>query len=144
MPPFAGLWDGVHGEAYSAMPKSPAIPPHSHGLLRVLFQDRGMHGLVETLGQDSPATIAQVDAARNSMAVYGTFTYSTRTNNKDETITNIEAHAVTPAISESVARPATLTAAAVEDVIDTRLNNEYAKDDADSGITAPALPEVTA
>lgn len=143
MPAFSGLWDGVHGQAYSAMPKSNALPPAQRGIVRVLMQGRGMHGHVSALGRNAPATIAQVNADLNDLAVRGGYDYANRQEDAGNqvTITNVEQNAVTTTVAETKARPTDATEADMAHTYDTTLRNGHPADSAGSGVTSPAVAE---
>lgn len=146
MPAFSGLWDGIHGEAYSAMPKADANPPQSRGIVRTFMQRQSMHGHVNALGRNSPATIAQTPADRADVDVIGGME-AWPSRNPDAanqvTITNLGDELVggTGTALESRARPADPAAADLAHTYDTTKNEGYPKDDADHGQTAEALAE---
>lgn len=139
MPTFSGLWDGVHGEDYSNMPKADALPPFQRGIVRVLMQSRAMHGHVTALGRNAPATIARVDEERGDLTgVRGTFDYATRTDQNDMTIDNGGNGGFS---GESIARPTDATEADMAHTYDTTLRNGHPADSAGSGVTSPAVAE---
>ena len=144
MAAFSGLFDGVHGDGYAATPKADALPPAQRGIVRVLMQGRGMHGHVEALGRNAPATIARVDADRTDIAVNGTFNYPGRTTDKDVTVLNIGAHVAdaSQAVTESIARPDDATEGDMAHTYDTTMRNGHPADLAASGATSPAVTEV--
>ena len=135
----------MFGDGYAGL-AAQSRPPMLRGLARVLMQKRGMHGTVNVLGRASPATIAQVDAARTTIAVPGTFDYAAwkidpaTVAARDINVTNSA-----PAYSdETVARVPDATEADLANSFDTTLNSEYANDDAENGATADALAGVNA
>ena len=140
MPAFSGLYDGVHGDGYAALDVQ-SRPPMLRGITRVIMQKRGMHGTVNVLGGGTPDTIAQIDADRGDITVPGTFNWPARTLDRDMTITNIESHASdsNQDVTETVARVPDASADDLNASLNTTLNNEYAGDDAISGVTAPPL-----
>lgn len=154
MPAFSGLWDGIHGDGYAAMTKSTSRPPQTRGIIRAFMQKPGLHGVVNAIGQDAPATRARVDADRPDITVRGTFDYAAWKLDPndaarfvtDVTVANSAAHATSGqlTINESIARPADLAAGALIDTFDTTLNNGYPADSGGgaSGVTSPALAEV--
>ena len=144
MPSYSGLWDGEHGQSYAAMPKQDAAPPFQRGIVRVLMQGRGMHGHVSALGRNSPASIAQVDAAVGDQSLKGTFDYAgwkadpTGDNTaRDVTVTHLGS--VEPVTGEVIARVPDATEVDMLNTYDTTLNNNYPGDAAGSGVTGPAL-----
>lgn len=140
MPAFSGLYDGVFGEPYAAVPKANPKPPIS-GIVRVLLQKRGLYGMVRAFGGNAPVTVKAVDAQRNDIAMRGGWDYATRSDDPANrvTVTNIGGDVN---VLEDRAMPATVADAdALQRTTDTHLNREYTDDKADLGITAPALPE---
>lgn len=140
MPAFSGLWDGIHGEVYA---RTAEPEPPIQGVTRVMMSKRGMHGVVNAIGQNAPATIARIDADRADVAVRGGWDYATRTDDAGNqvTITNLASHIDGNAVNESVARVADASTEDLAAIFDTVLNNEYAADDAQHPETAPALAE---
>lgn len=136
MPAFSGLYDAIHKDGYSAL-REQTRPTMLRGLTRVIMQKRGMHGVVNALGQSAPATIARVDADRGDITVPGsTNAWPDRTLNRNMTVTNIE-----PAYSgETIARVPDPSTADLNRSLDTTFNEEYVADDALTGATSDALP----
>jgi hypothetical protein len=142
MPSFSGLWDGVHGDGYAAMPKADAKPPQARGIVRTFMQRPSMHGHVNALGRNSPATRAAIDADRPDITVPGTFSWPARTLARDVTVTNSASHIDGADVNESHARVPDATAADLVNTYDTTLRNGHPADKADSGVTSPAVSEV--
>lgn len=134
MPAFSGLWDGEHGETYAATPKA-GRPPMLRGIVRTFMQRQSMHGVVEGLGRNAPASRLLVNADRGDITVPGTFTYSTRSLARDVTISNIE-----PGYSaETRARPTNVAAGDLAEAFDTTRRNVHPADGAEIGVTSPAV-----
>ena len=148
MPAYSGFWDGMYNEAYSAVPKQDALPPVQRGIVRALMQGRGLHGHVTALGRNAPSVIAQIDAARDQIAVPGTFDYAawkadpTTIANRDVDITNAASHSSDEGITESIARPADAAEGDMLHTYDTTLRNGHPADAANNGVTSPAVAEV--
>lgn len=144
MPAFSGLWDGVHTLAYAAMAKADAKPPQVRGIVRTFMQRPTMHGHVNALGRNAPATIKRIDADRADITVPGTFTYPARTLARDVTIANAASHVDGVDINETKARVPDATAGDLAHTYDTTLRNGHPADGAASGVTSPAVTEVIA
>lgn len=152
MAAFSGLWDGMHGDGYAAMPKSNALPPHSRGIIRTFMQRRAMHGHVNALGRNAPMDRARINAERQDITVPGTFDYDAWKAaqpeddkagiTRDMTITNAGSHVDPIAVTETLARPTDATEDELVHTYDTTLNNEYVGDRSMLPITSPAWPEV--
>lgn len=131
---FSGLFEGQDGEDYIAtVPKANKAP--TRGIVRRFMQTQSLHGVVNAIGQQSPATVAQVDADKADITVPGTFTYATRSTARDMTVANVD-----PGYSgESRARVANATAAELDDTFDTELKEGFVADEAETGVTSPAV-----
>lgn len=146
MPAFSGLWDGVHNEAYADRPKA-ARQPLGRGIVRVLMQKRGMHGHVNALTRNAPATIARVVTDRSDVDVIGGME-AWPSRNPDAankvTVANLgdELQGGTGTALDSVARVPDASADDLVNTYDTTKNSEYAGDDALNGVTAPPLAGV--
>lgn len=138
MPTFSGLWDGVHGDAY-ALDNVPT-PPIAGGLLRVALQKRGLYGFVRGFGRSAPTEIVGVQAQRSNQTLRGGYDYATRQNDaaNEVTVTHLGDDVNTLA---SLPAPSDATDADMSHVADTTRNNEYANDDANSGVTGTAWTE---
>jgi hypothetical protein len=136
---YSGLFEAQQGEDYIATVPKARKPQMLNGIVRVFMQKQGMHGVANALGRNTPAVIEQVNTQRGTIAVPGTFTYGTRTVARDVNISNAE-----PGYDglSTRARPANPTEAALVDSIDTTQKTGYVKDDADLGVTSPAVAEV--
>lgn len=137
MPAYSGLYDGVFGTPYAPIAKPvPAIS----GILRVMLQKRGLYGYARAFGGAAPLTVKGVDADRNDMQVRGGWDYATRTDDAANkvTITNIggDINAL-----EDINTPALPDGVALNRTRKVHLNRQYAKDDANLPVTAPALTE---
>lgn len=136
MPAFSGLYEAQQGEAYSAVTKA-LKAPQMRGIVRRFMQPQSAHGFVNALGQASPASITQVNADRADLSVPGTFTYAGRTTARDVTIAN-----AAPGYSgETRARPADATATELAETFNTMRKEGFVADDADTGVTSPAVTE---
>lgn len=146
MPSFSGLWDGVHGDGYAAMPKSDALPPVQRGIVRALMQGRGMHGHVNALGRGAPASIAQVDAQLDTVTMRGGYDYANRQDDPANTVdvTNIDANAQSNTVTESKSRPADATETDLSNTYDTTLRNGHPADMSLSGVTSQEVDEQVA
>lgn len=144
MPAFSGLWDGVHGQAYAAMPKADAKPPQARGIVRTFMQRPSMHGHVNALGRNAPATRAAIDADRPDITVPGTFTWPARTLARDVTVTNSASHVDGANVNEVHNRVPDATAGDLANTYDTTLRNGHPRDEAMSGVTSPQVSEVIA
>lgn len=145
MPAFSGLWDGIHGDGYAAMPKA-NVPAILGGIARVVMQKRGMHGFVNAIGQNAPATITQTTGDRSDIAVNGGYDYANRQQDaaNQVTITNLgdPLQGAGGSAGDTVARPPDTSAASLDVNVDTLLRNSHAADDADSGVTSPAVGQI--
>lgn len=146
MPAFSGLWDGVHGDGYAAMPKADALPPAQRGIVRTLMQGRGMHGHVTALGRNAPASIARVVADRaDVVAVGGMEAWPSRDPDAANrvTITNLgdELQGGAGTALDVIARPSNATESDMAHTYDTTLRNGHPADAADNGATSPAVTE---
>jgi hypothetical protein len=147
MPSYSGLWDGEHGEAYAAMPRADALPPHQRGIVRSLMQKRGMHGHVAALGRNSPSSITQVYGDRNTQTIRGTFDYATRTDVLDYEYRNagteIQAKdgifPVQP--MDSIDRPVMALETDMLHTYDTTLRNGHPADASMNGVTSKVVAE---
>lgn len=144
MPSFSGLWDGVHGQAYSAMAKADAKPPQARGIVRTFMQRPSMHGHVNALGRNAPATRAVIDADRADITVPGSMAWPTRVVSRNVTVTNSGSHVDGNPVNETVARVPDATATDLVNTYDTTLRNVHPADEANSGVTSPAVTEVIA
>lgn len=141
MAAFSGLFQGEGGVPYANVPKSNSLPPQARGIIRTFMQRSAMYGHVNALGRNTIAARAAVDAARATIAVPGTFTYSTRTTLRDVNITN-----AAPAYSnQTMRRPIDATEIDMAKTYDTtRRTIGMPADRAGNGVTGPAIAASTA
>lgn len=146
MPAFSGLWDGMHGQAYSAMPKADANPPQARGIVRTFMQRQSMHGHVNALGRNAPATVAQVAADRGDIVMNGGYDYANRQQDAGNQVTvenmGTSVHGAGGTALASRARPSNPDAAALAHTYDTTKTTGYVEDAADTGATGEAVAEV--
>jgi hypothetical protein len=135
MPAFSGLYDGVHGDGFAALRKQ-SRPPTLRGIVRVFMQKRGLHGTSSALGRNTPDAIAQVDTDRGDINVPGTFTWPARTLARDIVLTNSS-----PGTTQGdvVSRVPAATEADLVNSFDTTKRNGHPADEANSGVTSPAV-----
>lgn len=133
MPAFSGLYDGVHGDGYAAL-RNQTEPPMLRGIVRVLMQKRGMHGVINALGRTAPATIARINADRGDIVMNGGYDYANRQQDAANrvTVTNLSSAYA----SETIARVPNASADDLAHAFDITINEGFVKDDADSGATA--------
>jgi hypothetical protein len=126
------------------MAKADAKPPQARGIVRTFMQRPSMHGHVNALGRNAPATRAVIDADRADITVPGTFSWPTRTLARDITVTNSASHVDGANVNETKARVPDATATDLVNTYDTTLRNGHPRDGALSGVTSPVVSEVIA
>lgn len=141
MPAFSGLYDGVHGDGFTAL-REQSRPPMLRGLTRVLMQKRGMHGTVHALGRTAPLAISQIDAERGSIDVIGGMeAWPSRDPDAANkvTITNISSHINGASVSDRASRVPDATEDDLAHSFDTTLREGFVADEAISGVTSPEV-----
>lgn len=145
MPAFSGLWDGMHGQSYAAMTKSDARPPQARGIVRTFMQRQSMHGHVNALGRNAPATIAQIAPDRGDIVMNGGYDYANRQQDGANQVTvenmGTSVHGAGGTALSSRARPSDPSAADLAHTYDTTQKTGYVEDDADTGATSEAVTE---
>ena len=144
MSSWSGLYDGEHGQSYAAMPKADALPPFQRGIVRVLMQNRAMHGHVTALGRNAPSFISRVNADRQDIQTRGAYDYANRQEGTPYDMTNAQVHSDGAFISvaEGIARPADATETDMLHTYDTTLRNGHPADAAANGATSPEVSEI--
>lgn len=141
MPAFSGLWDGTHGDAYANRTKADALPPIARGIIRRFMQSPSMHGHVNALGRNAPATRAAIDAELGDITVPGGYDYAARQHDAGNrvTMTNHASHIDGNDINETHSRVPDATAADLVHTYDTTKRVGYPGDDAGNGVTGGAV-----